>query len=915
MKQFFGLIILFSTVCNGQSLNHPHIWTSLSERQVVLDKINADSDQKWSAKLYKDLHVSIDAKVDTHFSDPSVYLTTLPDLDKNANTRNDHSEALFNAVQAGFLYFLDQDEKYAQFASDILSHYTLQIAQETGDLYFSKTGHWIESRDLYPKVGMIYDFIQPFLVQDGTTIYNTKNSQREEFDLDKAQLAFKKLADEVFYRGNVGSNHPMLEASGALFNLLVLKDDSTRNAYFDRFMNGTPNQDGLHLMLQTIKDNDFLWPESTSYGKETHEVALHMLHIAHRYDPSLDLVNSNRKVLKGAFLYENLKYPNYEAMIRYGDSRRTKHTHFENLYLRVLEIAESNNLNTYKNLAIERMQGVYNNEQKFEPVIENEGLEWDNPCMLFWGVNIDFEANSETVHYHRSAKYPHVGVGVLRNYETNDIELYGLMGYIGGAHYVHSHLTGIEMELYGSGIVLGAGSGDPKASSTRGSEVYRNYHRIYANKNTVIVNGESHGAHDGMSWKWDNIVYQNKSEIRAIEPDVNMDQTNSDGPFIPVSENFSFVTVELEDEINNALQQRTFSIIRTSPTTGYYLDVFRSKSNNQNKYHDYLYHNFGERLSLKANNQEITKSLEESNQTRYSSTITTIESRTKSDTAVIDFPGWQYFEKLKISDSTNLAITGKFDVDKIDAAMYVNIPEGINREYTRCIAPPILETESDYKAEQSDPADNDSAQVLVIRQYGEAWERPFVVTYEPSKVKPSVKSMEHLYTNNKVVGAKIISEVNGREVVDFVISQDVSSANFNLPNEAIDFTGRFGIVRKYKDSEGLDSLVAMYIGDGSQMICDGKELNPESGTAAYSENVSTIVSRKNRTLGGLSFYPNPTSEAIKFTKTINQVDIYNHIGQLVFSGKSLNRIDVSLFEKGVYTVVINKTEGEELIVK
>ena len=39
-------------------------------------------------------------------ADPSVYLTTLPDLDKNANTRNNHSEALFNAVQAGFLYFL-----------------------------------------------------------------------------------------------------------------------------------------------------------------------------------------------------------------------------------------------------------------------------------------------------------------------------------------------------------------------------------------------------------------------------------------------------------------------------------------------------------------------------------------------------------------------------------------------------------------------------------------------------------------------------------------------------------------------------------------------------------------------------------------------------------------------------------------
>ena len=176
---------------------------------------------------------------------------------KMKTRENDHSKALFDAVQAGFLYFLDQEDKYAQFAADILSHYTLQISLETGNLYFSKTGHWIESRDLYPKVGMTYDFIQPFLMDSGTTIYNLKTAQRELFNQDKAQASFIKLADEVFNRGNTGSNHPMLEASGALFNLLVIEEDSVRNEYFDKFMNGTPNQDGLHLMLQTIKDHDF----------------------------------------------------------------------------------------------------------------------------------------------------------------------------------------------------------------------------------------------------------------------------------------------------------------------------------------------------------------------------------------------------------------------------------------------------------------------------------------------------------------------------------------------------------------------------------------------------------------------------------------------------------------------------------
>ena len=32
-----------------------------------------------------------------------------------------------------------------------------------------------------------------------------------------------------------------------------------------------------------------------------------MLHVAHRYDPSLNLINVSRKVLKGAFLYEKFE--------------------------------------------------------------------------------------------------------------------------------------------------------------------------------------------------------------------------------------------------------------------------------------------------------------------------------------------------------------------------------------------------------------------------------------------------------------------------------------------------------------------------------------------------------------------------------------------------------------------------------
>lgn len=916
MKFLLYIFLSFVITTSGQSLKHPNIWTSQAERLTVLDKINTDINKKWSGKLYDDLHNTIDSLVNNHESDPSSYLLTLPELDKTQNSRSAHSTALYNAVQAGFLFFLDQDEKYAQFAGDILSHYTTRISQESGALWFSKTGRWIECRDLYPKIGMTYDFIAPFILNDTNTIYNQSTGQRELFNSIKAQATFKKLADEVLYKGNVGSNHPVLEAAGGLFNILVLEDDIQRANYFNLFMNGVEGtQDGFHDIMQTFKDNHFLWPESASYGKETHEVCLHLLEVIDRYDPSLNMVNSHRKALKGAFLYEDWKYPNLNAMVRFGDSRRTKHAHFENLYLKVLAISNRAGLNTYKNLAIDYLQGVYNNEQKFIPTIANEALEWDNPTMLFWGIDIDFENNSSKVDYHTSAIYPHAGVGVLRNYVEVDNETYGLMGFIGGGHYVHSHLTGIEMELYGAGMVMGAGSGDPKASSTRGTEGYMNYDRIYAGHNTVVVNGDSKGKHEGMAWKWDNAVYQNTSIISAIEPAANMDHTTSSLAEFPVSNHFSFVTIDLNDGVNDALQQRTFAIVRTSPTTGYYLDIFRSKSKSVNTFHDYIYHNYGESLSLTSDGLNIKNGISSTNQTRYSSDLTIVKAKTTSDTNHISFPGWQYFEKLNTSDQTSKAITGTFNVDKINAKMHFKIPAGNDRDYTACIGPPILETESDYKAEQSDPSKNDSAQVLLIRQYGEAWEKPFIVAFEPSKTNVTIKLIENLTTNNKVVGVKITSVVNGNVITDYLINHDDNSQTYMLESEKIEFTGRFGIIRDYKGIENRDSLIELYIGEGSYLKFGHNELVPHtSETSAYKVINDIPTSRRVFNQSLIDFYPNPANTAITFNTIVKSISIYNSQGEVVLKGKKLRFIGIDALSVGNYIVVINDNIHKKLLV-
>mgnify|MGYP001273834458 CR=1 FL=1 len=186
MKYLNLFFILINLSGIAQSLEHPHIWTSPSEKETVLNKITTDTDKKWSGKLYNDLHLAIDDLVTLHQSHPASYLAGLPELNKKIDSRNDHRKALYDGVQAGMLYFLDGDKKYAQFAADILSHYTSRISNETGDLWFSKTGRWIECRDLYPKVGMCYDFIQPFLADSTDSIFNNSTGIREAFNHDDA---------------------------------------------------------------------------------------------------------------------------------------------------------------------------------------------------------------------------------------------------------------------------------------------------------------------------------------------------------------------------------------------------------------------------------------------------------------------------------------------------------------------------------------------------------------------------------------------------------------------------------------------------------------------------------------------------------------------------------------------------------
>ena len=80
------------------------------------------------------------------------------------------------------------------------------------------------------------------------------------------------------------------------------------------------------------------------------------------------------------------------------------------------------------------------------------------------------------------------------------------------------------------------------------------------------------------------------------------------------------------------------ALIRTSPTTGYYVDVFRSKSKLPNEYHDYLYHNIGDKLVFENSDMDFKETPD-----RFMANANATWKRNKQ----YRHPGWHFFKDVE----------------------------------------------------------------------------------------------------------------------------------------------------------------------------------------------------------------------------------------------------------------------------
>lgn len=306
---------------------------------------------------------------------------------------------------------------------------------------------------------------------------------------------------------------------------------------------------------------------------------------------------------------------------------------------------------------------------------------------------------------------------------------------INGSLGNHMHANGISMELYGKGYVLGPDGGI--GQTLYSGDDYKEYYSQFPAHNTVCVNGKSGYA----------VMMSN----HAFKMDARYPETNEKGMFVPLT----FSQVNFIEPETQASQMRTNGIVKTSETGGYYIDIFRSKTNDKEQFHDYFYHNLGQSMTLTGTNNEDlhlkpTEELAFAGGNLYAYSYIYDKKSTQTD------------HDVKACFTTECP-----DGRRIDMTMWMHGYE--NREVFKALSPVNLEYE---RLPKFMPYTVNEQPVLtyVARQHGEAWEKPFVAVFEPSDInEPSeIQTVEFFTPSGKdAVGIKVILK-SGR--TDYIFS-------------------------------------------------------------------------------------------------------------------------------------------------
>jgi Heparinase II/III-like protein len=827
---FLGLIGVYRLAGSEAVVARPNIWVRAADRGAILEKIEK---QAWARTQFDALVARSADRVGQHQADVDAYLRALPwtattagghpvlppITDNMASTGRASMQSptqamLTHAIDSGVLYYLTGDTAYAAVSGDVLQ----ALVQSMNGLKPSESpsnGGWLypndhlyEARILGAQIPILYDFVADYLRRPEVTVWDLATKKRVPFDFAGAQKVFRTYTQLAVEHGmQTSSNWPVLEMPSLTHNALAL-EDATERAHWLGYVThvDAARQDPLNKIVSILEEVGGVWPESFGYANDVASKVTYIVALLGRQPSGLELPKNVGNVSRSMQRLREFRYPNGD-MVRFGDGARRN-----GLPLKEYEMAYSVAVREKDAVGMAEFGGVlraaiedgsYDRSKLGE--IPSGAHVYLAPLSLLWFAP-EIEASARvSPPLPTTDELPYAGLVLQRNLSPDGQPEHGLMAAVHGSKFIHGHASGMSLELYGAGYVLGTNAG----KGTYGSDEHENYRRLFAGYNSVIVNGSS-----STSGGWANL---GTDTVRRVEGEPAKDAK-------AVSPRHSFTITRFTDQQvggTKADQERTVGIVRTSDQGGYYVDIFRSRiaqTAQTEQFHDYVFHQVGDKVEWRGAKGPAQM-------TPAPDRFQPVPSAKWAKNRSFLYPGWHYFKEVGVASLSGQSLVADFfgaRIGKSGVGSRLHVPAGPGREYVQAMSPVSHQGPEGYEKLPMP--------VVVIRQQGEAWDRPFAVVHEPytgTDTKSGIREVTALKVDGKWKGLIVRGASEQGAFRHYLLIPAPEQPVVRSAELGLKFEGRYAWIAVDAAGEPIE----IYVGQGTSLNHRGVTLRRADGKA------------------------------------------------------------------------------------
>jgi hypothetical protein len=658
-------------------------------------------------------------------------------------------------LDAAIVYWLTGRKAYGTFAADLLSQWARGAFYQqpvtgpcrTGFLHIQSLGD-----DHTVPMILAYDFLYDFLGENG-------------YDTHWYETVFDKIASTMVFRGFWHNNWFAAQTPALVFATLSLQDKKKRDYYLNFYLRkdtirGSCGQLALPSLVKEWLTPDGHWKETGGY----HNYAIGNLLVSalameengypvFRKFPAL--FQASYVLLK--YCFPNLKNP------AFGDNGSRPSQSPTSLEISLLMAKKYR-----KTALLDQLTGAMR-------LLKREN-HYSRASAGYLGLLCFLPelpaANAKEYNWPRSATLPYAHLFLQRNGTDS---LHGLMYVVQGGTYNHNHANGMAMELYGAGSVMGA---DPGSGLSYDGPLHVHYYAEWAAHNTVVADARSGPVpafHGGGGAKRIGHI-----DLEAMEP---LPGKQAVSPYC------SFTRTRYTDIATHSAEKRTMAIIRTSDTSGYYVDIYRSSGSRSNAY---LYHNIGDSVQLFTSGRRA---------------LVLKPAVYPLSRKPFDPPGFSAMKDYLSTGRRDSGIIARFSLLENRGEptfMQVLMPPEKGRTYYSASAPRTRTAPAAYRSMPTP--------VLICRQQGQAWTRPFVAVYEPYRGKDHyrVKAVSLAASTPGFTALRVA----GRDRSTQLILEAVDSTK-RYSGQGWSFRGDFAVVGRR-----AGHMAYLYLGKGRDISAD-----------------------------------------------------------------------------------------------